>query len=229
MSLEGIGAEGALVELTATEHLVNLCRIIRDELEMLKSIVQVYSELNSEKKHVITDIYSKVRSIKERGESQKVLIMEYLVKSSEMATSTRSYIEVTRILDRIVQHLDSVGYRFVLMIENGVLIGKEAVSDFTRFINMLKEQLDFLEASIDKLRVSPKKALELLSRVFTIEEEIDEKFRRALFEIYSKYAGYVSALLILKDIYEHLEEVSDFLKSAGEELRYLILVKSAMA
>ncbi|MCC6011156.1 MAG: DUF47 family protein [Desulfurococcaceae archaeon] len=227
MSIEETGVERALVELTATEHLVNLCRTIRDELEALKSLVQAYSDINSEKKRTVIDIYGKVRSIKERGEGQKALIMEYLVKSSELSTSTRSYIEITRILDRIIQHIDGVGYRFVLMIENGVLIGREATSDFIRFIEMLKEQLDSLEASIDKLRVSPRKALEILNRVFVIEEDIDEKFRRGVFEIYSKYAGYVSALLILKDIYEHLEEVSDFLKSAGEELRYMILVKTA--
>jgi uncharacterized protein Yka (UPF0111/DUF47 family) len=227
MSIEETGVERALVELTATEHLVNLCRTIRDELEALKSLVQAYSDINSEKKRTVIDIYGKVRSIKERGEGQKALIMEYLVKSSELSTSTRSYIEITRILDRIIQHIDGVGYRFVLMIENGVLIGREATSDFIRFIEMLKEQLDSLEASIDKLRVSPRKALEILNRVFVIEEDIDEKFRRGVFEIYGKYAGYVSALLILKDIYEHLEEVSDFLKSAGEELRYMILVKTA--
>ncbi|MCC6040723.1 MAG: DUF47 family protein [Desulfurococcaceae archaeon] len=229
MSIEEASAERALVELTATEYLVNLCRIIRDELEALRSLLQAYGDLNSEKKRTVIDIYGKVRSIKERGENQKSQIMEYLVKSSELSTSTRSYIEITRILDRIIQHLDGVGYRFALMIENGVLVGREATDDFVRFIEMLKEQLDSLEASLDKLRVSPKKALEILNRVFIIEEDIDEKFRRGLFEMYGKYAGYVSALLILKDIYEHLEEVSDFFKSAGEELRYLILVKSAMA
>lgn len=224
VSIEG---SSTLVELTATEYLINLCRIVRDEIEMLKSLVNMYNDINVEKKRAV-DIYSKVRNIKERGEEQKVLIMEYLVKNSEIAMFTKGYIEITRILDRIIQHLDSVGYRFVLMIENDVLVGRDATGEFIRFIEMLREQLDALEASIDKLRVSPKKALEALNKVFTIEEDVDERFRRGLFEIYSKYAGYISALLILKDIYEHLEEISDFLKNAGEELRYLILVKSAM-
>ena len=229
MSVEETRVESALVELTATEYLASMCRIIRDELELLKSILSIYSEGGSGKKQLIVDVYEKIRALKNQGESQKTTIMEYLVKSSELALSTRSYIEVTRILDRIIQHLDSVGYRFVLMAENSVLVGGEDINDLSRFIDMLKEQLNALEASIDKLRVSPKKTLETLNKVFAIEEEIDEKFRKSLFEIYNKYAGYISALLILKDIYEHLEETSDFLKSAGEELRYLILLKLGTA
>ncbi|MEM4751188.1 MAG: DUF47 family protein, partial [Desulfurococcaceae archaeon] len=63
--------------------------------------------------------------------------------------------------------------------------------------------------------------------VFKIEEEIDTMFRKSLFDIYTRYSGYITALLILKDIFEHLEDISDFLKNVGEEIRYLALARSA--
>ncbi|MEM4718372.1 MAG: DUF47 family protein, partial [Desulfurococcaceae archaeon] len=77
-----------------------------------------------------------------------------------------------------------------------------------------------------KIRLSPKVVLEVVNNVFSIEEEIDGIYRKSLFEIYSRYSGYITALLIFKDIFEHLEDISDFIKSAGEEIRYLALSRA---
>ncbi|MEM0368121.1 MAG: DUF47 domain-containing protein, partial [Desulfurococcaceae archaeon] len=75
-------------------------------------------------------------------------------------------------------------------------------------------------------RLSPKAVLENVNNIFEVEEEIDTIYRKSLFEIYARYSGYITALLILKDIFEHLEETSDFLKNIGEEIRYLAMARS---
>ncbi|MEM4020645.1 MAG: DUF47 domain-containing protein [Desulfurococcaceae archaeon] len=212
----------SLVELTVTEHMVNICRVIKDELVNLITLFRLQGSQDDYKK-----LYEKIREIKNRGEEMKILLMEYLVKSSEIMMYSRSYIEIVRSLERIIQHIDGVAYRYLLIVESRIIIGQDTIDKLLNMIDMIMKQLDAVESSIDKIRISPRKALETLDHVIKIEEDVDNMFRRNIFEIYSKYSGYITALMILKDLVEYIEEISDIMRIVGEELRYLALVKTS--
>lgn len=216
----------SLVEMTALEQLVNMCRIVRDELDSLNSMLKSYHEVRETS--TLGKIYERVRSIKNKGEDLVTLIMEYLIKSSEVVMYSSSYINMVRMLDRVVQQIDAVAYRIYLARESNIVLDKSVMERFVKMIELEKKQLDSVENSLSKMRLSPKRVLEELSSVFTIEEDVDTLFRNSLFEIYAKYSGYITALLILKDIFEHLEEISDMLKNIGEEIRYLALARSVI-
>ncbi|MEM0059237.1 MAG: DUF47 family protein, partial [Desulfurococcaceae archaeon] len=111
--------------------------------------------------------------------------------------------------------------------ENKVLLDKDVLDTFINIIEIEKKQVQDLEDAFMKIRLSPKAVLGIISSVFETEENIDTIYRKSLFEIYARYSGYITALLILKDIFEHLEEISDFLKNVGEEVRYLAIARSA--
>lgn len=209
----------ALVEITAIEEIVNITRIIHDELVELVEMMKKYSEENSD----IGKLYERIRNIKNKGEENYLRVMQYLVKSSEIALYVPIYINIVRHLDRIIQQVDAVAYRMYLARENKVIIEKGVLETFIKLVELEKTQLESVEEALSKLKVSSKIVLEKLERVFNVEEEIDTIFRKSLFEVYGKYAGYIPALLLLKDIFEHLEEISDLLKNVGEEIRYLAL------
>ncbi|MEM0246197.1 MAG: DUF47 domain-containing protein [Desulfurococcaceae archaeon] len=214
----------SLVEMTAVEQLINMCRIVRDELEILGNMLKNYNEQSEAS---MEKIYEKVRSVKNRGEDAVMLVMEYLVKSSEVMLYSSSYINMIRGLDKIVQQIDGVAYRILLAHESKVLLDKGVLETFMKMIELERQQLGAIENAVSRIRLSPKKVMEEVNVVFKIEEEIDTMFRKSLFDIYTRYSGYITALLILKDIFEHLEDISDFLKNVGEEIRYLALARSA--
>ncbi|MEM4481898.1 MAG: DUF47 family protein [Desulfurococcaceae archaeon] len=216
----------SIVEMTTAEQLINMCRVVRDELEDLNVMLKNYY---SERSEVETrGLYEKMRNTKNRGEQLKTLIMEYLIRSTEIVPYSSTYINLVEMLDRIIQQVDAVAYRILLARENKVMFDRTFIDTFVKIVELEKKQLDAIENALPKIRLSPKKVFEELNAVFIIEEDIDTIFRKSLFEIYNRYSGYITALLILKDIFEHLEDISDFLKSIGEEVRYLALVKSAM-
>lgn len=215
---------GSLVELTMIEQIANLCRVTRDELDALKDMLSIY-----DKQMEALDMkrnYERVRSIKTRGEELKILTMEYFVKSRELVMHASSYGHTVQILDKIIQTIDGTAYRILLSYENNIKIDKDIMETFINIIELEKKQLNILENSISRLRLAPKKVFEELKEVFDIEETIDTVFRKSLLDIYTKYPGYIPAILLLKDIFEHLEDISDSLKNVGEELRYLALVKT---
>jgi uncharacterized protein Yka (UPF0111/DUF47 family) len=212
---------GALIEMTAIEEIINICRIVGDELGGLAEMLRRYHSEGVE----LGKLYERVREIKNKGEENYIRVMQYLVKSSEVALYVPIYINIVRNLDKIIQQADAVAYRIYLARENNIVIDKNVVDTFLGIISLESKQVQGIEEALSKIRLSPKVVLDKLETVFSVEEEIDSIYRKSLFEVYAKYSGYITALLILKDIFEHLEEISDFLKNTGEELRYLALAR----
>lgn len=215
-------SRSSLVELTTLEQIVNMCRIIRDEVDVLKEMLVGYNTLARAE---LSKLYERIRSIKNKGEELKVLILEYLVRSSEVVMYSANYVNLVKALDRAIQQLDGAAYRILLAKENNVLLSQDTIEAFVEILELEKQQIQRLENSASRLNVSPKAAVEDLEGVFKVEEDIDLMFRKELVNIYNKYSGYLTALLILKDVLEHIEEASDLIKIAGEEVRYLVLVK----
>ncbi|MCC6054643.1 MAG: DUF47 family protein [Thermosphaera sp.] len=212
---------GALVEMTAIEEIINICRIVEDELSSLAEMLRRYHSEGVE----LGKLYERVREIKNKGEENYIRVMQYLVKSSEVALYVPIYINIVRNLDKIIQQVDAVAYRIYLARKNNIVIDKNIVDTFLGIISLESKQVQGIEEALSKIRLSPKVVLDKLETVFSVEEEIDSIYRKSLFEVYAKYSDYITALLILRDIFEHLEEISDFLKNTGEELRYLALAR----
>lgn len=217
--------KGSLVELTTLEQIINMCRLIQDEISVIKDMLLEY---NNVRENGLSKLYEKVRSTKNRGEELKVMLLEYLVRSAEIAMYSSNYVNIVKALDKAVQQLDGAAYRILLARENKVILREETTNVFQKILELEKRQVQHLENSVARLSVSPKASMEELNMVFKIEEEIDMMFRKELVEIYNKYSGYITALLVLKDVLEHIEEASDFIKTAGEEVRYLALVRLAV-
>ncbi|MGC8982446.1 MAG: DUF47 family protein [Desulfurococcaceae archaeon] len=217
-------SRSSLVELTTVEEIVNMSRILRDEIEALEEMLDAY---NKGELREISRLYERVRSLKNRGEELKVRVLEYLVKSYEVVMYSSNYVNIVKLLEGALQQLDGAAYRILLAKENKVDIDSETLELFRKVLKFEKDQATHLENSVSKLTVAPKTSLEDLTMISKIEEEIDMVFRRGLLEIYNKHSNHIAALLVLKDVLEHIENASDFMKLAGEEVRYLALVRIA--
>ncbi|MCC6041562.1 MAG: DUF47 family protein [Desulfurococcaceae archaeon] len=217
MSEEG----SSLVELTAVEEITNMCRLTKDELDELVKMFKLYSDEKSD----LRKLYERVRNLKNQGEELYLRTMQYLVKSIEIAMFISTYINIVKGLDRAIQDIDAVAYRVYLARESNVIFDKGVIDTFIKVLEIEMRQIDKLEEALSKIKLSPKVVLEKLGEVFVAEEEVDTIYRKSMFEIYTRYSGYIPALLILKDIFERLEDISDYFKSVAEELRFLALAR----
>lgn len=216
----------SLAEMTTKEYLVNIMATIEDELKLFRSILMTRVELL--KSSELSKHYEKIREIKNRSEELKNQIMEYLVRNSEILMYSGRYIEIVRTLDRIAQHVDGLAYRYVLLIENGLQVDSTILKTLAEMNEQSLYQLRNLVDALNILPVNARKALEYLENVVRAEDIVDSMFRKAVFEIYQKLSGQVPALMMTKDIVEYQEEVCDLLKEIGEEIRYLVLVRTLL-
>jgi uncharacterized protein Yka (UPF0111/DUF47 family) len=222
MEVVAMSEEGSsLVELTAVEEITNMCRLTKDELDELVKMFKLYSDEKSD----LRKLYERVRNLKNQGEELYLRTMQYLVKSIEIAMFISTYINIVKGLDRAIQDIDAVAYRVYLARESNVIFDKGVIDTFIKVLEIEMRQIDKLEEALSKIKLSPKVVLEKLGEVFVAEEEVDTIYRKSMFEIYTRYSGYIPALLILKDIFERLEDISDYFKSVAEELRFLALAR----
>jgi len=212
---------GSIAELTALEYMNNMMTIISDQVAMLVAMIGEGSDLQEMERK-----YEKMRLVKQRGEETKIMLMEYLVKNSEFMMYSRSYIEMVRTMDRFIQHADSVAYRLLIAFRSNIRIRDELLKNMQSMIQRVKQQVDLIREALAKMPAHPRKSMEHVDEVLKLEEEVDQEFRRSIFEVYEKYSTSITGLMILKDLIEYIEELSDLLKNLGEEIRYLSLVKT---
>ncbi|ADV64552.1 DUF47 domain-containing protein [Desulfurococcus mucosus] len=212
---------GSLAELTAIEYLNNMMSILSDEVSLLTALMNQYSTGTD-----IEKTYEKMRLIKQRGEETKIMLMEYLVKNSEVMMYSSSYIEMVRTIDRFIQHADSVAYRLVIASKNNIGIRGDLKSTLDSMLQRIRQQVDLIRDALAKLSTHPRRSIDHVDEVLKLEDDVDRVFRELIFKVYETYAGSVTGLMVLKDLIEYVEELSDLLKYLGEEIRYLALVKT---
>ncbi|WP_276814323.1 DUF47 domain-containing protein [Desulfurococcus amylolyticus] len=212
---------GSLAELTAIEYLGNMMSIVSDQVSVLTALMNQYSPSPDVEK-----MYERVRSIKHRGEEMKIMLMEYLVKNSEVMMYSRSYIEMVRTIDRFIQHVDSVAYRILIASKNNISINNDLITTLQTMMGKVRQQVNLIQDSLQKLSTHPRKSMEHVDEVLKLEDEVDNIFRESIFKVYETYSSSVAGLMVLKDLIEYIEELSDLLKNLGEEIRYLALVRT---
>ncbi|MCY0868706.1 MAG: DUF47 domain-containing protein [Desulfurococcus sp.] len=216
-------AAGSIAELTAMEQLSNMVLLIREQVSMLASMLEHYGGDSN-----LEETYEEMRLNKHKGEEMKIMLMEYLVRNSEVMMYSRSYIEMVRVADRFIQHADSVAYRLLVAYKNNVKINSHLLETLRSMIQDIRQQVELARSAFAKLPSYPRKAIEDVEGILKLEEDVDRIFRESIFKVYEEYSSSVSGLMVLKDLIEYVEELSDLLKYLGEEIRYLALVKTAL-
>ncbi|MEM4718212.1 MAG: hypothetical protein QXE81_05585 [Desulfurococcaceae archaeon] len=129
----------SIVEMTAIEQVVNMCRIVKDEINELYLMLRNYNNVESVE---LSKHYDKVRGIKNKGEDLVVLTLEYLVRSSEVTFYSSNYINIVKILDRVLQQIDAVAYRVYLAHENKIILYKDVLDIFIKIIDLEKNEIE---------------------------------------------------------------------------------------
>jgi len=210
----------SIAEMNIYENLVNLARLGEDVLRVFNNIVYSLKTEND-----LSKIYNKIRDPKARVEENKILFMEYLARLGEMIMYKQNYASIALDIERLTQLLDGASYRLSLLKSKNLDIDNEIY----RYIEEMKKTVDrqyecFLNG-LRKIRGDPKKTLLEVSEITKLENAMDELYREATLKIYMKFSDNILLLMMLKDIFDFIENASDLLKSMGEELRYLALHK----
>ncbi len=213
-------SDESIAEMNIYENLVNLARIAEDVLRIYNEIIDNLSSDTD-----LIRVYNKISEPRGRVEENKVLFMEYLARVGETLPYKQNYASIALGIERFTQLLDGASYRLALLRSKKMNIDEEICGYLKEFKNIINEQYNSFINALRKIRVDPKITLKNVTNISKLENRADEIYRSATFALYTKLSNQILLLMMLKDIFDFIENTSDLIKSIGEELRYLALHK----
>ena len=110
-----------------------------------------------------------------------------------------------------------------LMYVDAKIVPKNIVEGLVKMTDMSTKEMNHLRDSLQYLIKEPKKAFEEANKVERMEESIDE-FRDDLIAVILKWAdevSFVSHWLMIKEVAENIEQMSDVMEDTGDIIRGL--------
>ena len=214
----------SIAESNIKEQIFNVLRSLDDELRELMLMIR---DLDEGKEVAVQRRYSRIKNIKDSIESASINLMEYIIRASPVLTSKDVYAAITQNLHRIAEHIEAAAYRS-LLISSG---------EFTRMSDSIYAMLDEVVKKVmgmvrtvsdmlNRLSSSEKLLHESYVELIKAESSVDEFYREAGIEIIKYYANKdVGALLLVKELFDKIEEAADLLARVGTYIRYLSIQK----
>lgn len=218
-------SRGAERESIAESQIMEqLNTILRNVKEIYRELALMFKDLDNGNVDAVSKRYSRIRALKDDVENYGINLMEYVIKVSPTLTFKDVYVSIIQDLVRAAEHGEASAYR------NLLLSSKEferlpdklyALLDamLTRLINMVELDTDMLF----KINLGNKAFRELYIKLIKSENAIDDLYREGGLAVLRNYSKDVGALILIKELFDKLEDAADILKRVGTYIRYISL------
>ena len=204
---------------------VKLIGLIRRELmlsrDMLGDVLSVVKGIERGS----GDVRERLLRVRERREEIEGLqreFLSYLSKVSRGIVHREDWLRIGSKVADISDRLSGIAYRLDFLIEKGWRVPEEVLEHLAGIGEELEAMIQRFELILAESTERPDAALERIKEIGERERRIDMKYRAALFTILDSNVSQSSMLLLL-NMAEMLEENSDTLNDAANDL-YIILL-----
>ena len=217
------GPKEALAEMHLIELLQDLARNVQEALRDLTDLVRLYAGGSLD---VVRTRHQKIRTYKEASEEAKSKVVEYIVRISPTMVSKEMYAMLAYNLERLAQYASGAANRLAILATKEVTPRGEISKSLEEIATKLFEEYEALRSGLMMMSLNVKKVMEHCEKVFKLEEEIDEVYRRLEFNMFeAENVKDLVKVILLKDLAEVLEESSDVIRQSAESLVFMALHK----
>ena len=199
-----------------------LSKLSADLSELLRTVdhtIKNFRVVNEESLH--RDIRS-CREIKDNIELIKGELIDYISKAAPALLAKEEWMRLLLKLSGISDKAIGIMYRIEQLLLNKWEIPKEVHGQLSRLSGNVVRILDECKLAITLIGINVNKSIEACKQVELIERQTDEVYRRANFLIIRCPASF-REILLLKDIAEMLEEISDTVESVVDDIRVILI------
>jgi uncharacterized protein Yka (UPF0111/DUF47 family) len=181
-------------------------------------------DLDEGKSVAVEKRYARIKNMKDNIEQSTINLMEYVIKVSPALMFKDVYVTVIQDLVRSAEHAEAAAFRILLLNNKEFKRMSDKIYVLVEeTIKKLSGMIDILSSMITKLRENPKQIRELYFELIKSEDSIDEYYREGGIDILKEYSNDVGALMLLKELFDKLEDAADILKRVGTYIRYIAL------
>ena len=211
--------QASIAEKRISEIIVSQGNIVN---EMIKEIYYTLNNFNSFNNERLEEIRKDIRSMKDNLEKSKKEVLEYISKTAPALLYKEEWIRLMSKFTSIGDKVVGIAYRIEQLGENNLIIEKDLLNLFNKFSNEVLNTTKNLREALALIYIDVRKSLRSCEKVEESEKVVDGLYREMDFKILEKPLP-LREVILLKEITEMLETISDIAESATDDLRIILL------
>ncbi len=217
----GMRERESIAESQIMEQLMDMMRNVADEY---RELLYMFKDLDEGKNVAVERRYKKIRSVKDSVEEAGIKLMEYVIRVSPALTFKDVYVTIIQDLVRAAEHGEAAAYRNLLLSNKEF----ERLPDTLYAIldAILRKLIEMVETNSEmlmKVGTNHKQVGELYLKLMKEENSVDELYRESGLKTIKNYSNDVGTLILIKELFDKLEDAADILKRVGTYIRYISL------
>ncbi|GEM_PF-495530 len=230
MSEESIRIEPAVggekESIAESQIMEQLNAMLRDVQEVYRELIFLFKDLDEGNTRAVDKRYRRIRNLKNGIEEAGINLMEYVIRVSPTLMFKDVYVTIIQDLVRVAEHGEAAGYRNLLLSNKEFeRLPDNLYALMDAVLRKLVDMTDVVSEMLGKVGTNHKQVRELYVKLIKAENAIDDLYRESGLEIIRKYSGDVGALILIKELFDKLEDAADLLKRVGTYIRYISLHK----
>jgi len=198
--------------------------VLQDELTKLlnsgRDLSSVYALLIKGDSKALQVYLERMRNTEEEVENLRRKITRDVSEIGSLMMNREDILRTAYIIDEIAGYMSGVAFRLSTI--KPTVLKKEFDSEIQSLIDMVVEELLKLNEMARALSMTPLNAIEIALEVQKLERQVDDKYRALVIKALSD-VGNVKDMLLLKDVLEGIEGMSDKCLEASDSFTILAL------
>lgn len=194
---------------------------VRTVLDAARDLAEAFVFFLNDDVEGLKSTIEKIRKSEDDTESLRRNLTRELGEIGTMLMNREDILRTAYAIEDIAGYISGTAFRFQYMSPK-ILKKNKLDNDCKELIDLSIESVNQLNKVVHTLSLNPLKALEMSSEVQKIERTVDEKYRTLIGRVFKEVDSFKD-LIILKDIIEEIEDLSDKCLTASDSITIVAL------
>lgn len=210
-------------EATVRRRILQICQeYARLIVDIVRELFQIIDEASMDKMSKARIHNGNLYSLLEESKGVKLRLFDEISSVGTLLLNREAFLRLIFELERITDNAEATAYRLKYIIDGKIKADKAYLKDLANFSAKVLDETARVRDIIMALMFNPEKALELSGIVENHEKEIDVSHRELDLKLLTSVRN-VSVLLLLRDIVDRIEAISDVGVDVVELIRMLAI------
>ncbi|MFQ6135047.1 MAG: DUF47 domain-containing protein [Nitrososphaerales archaeon] len=194
---------------------------VRNVLDAVRDLSQAYDSLIHNDQEGLHSAIEKIRKSEEDAESLRRTLTRELAEIGTMLMNREDLLRTAYDVEEIAGYISGIAFRFKQITPKILQINRldEACGEL---IDAAIESVNHLNRVVHALSVNPMNAIDMAYEVQKVERDVDVKYRTLIAKVF-KEVDSIKDLIVLKDIIEGIEDLSDRCLAASDSMTIVAL------
>ena len=207
----------------ADDKLINyIQRELSISKEMLNGLRSIIAKIDNISETEIGGFIKDLERSKEEVSNIQRELLNYISRLTPALSHREDWIRIISKLNGVVDKFSGIAYRLEYLVRRGWSIPQTVKENIISLSDSVSESIDSFYQALGLMLDNTEKALEQREKVSKMESKADEYFRRSTFSILESNLS-IHSIVLLLSIAEMLEDVSDLLNAAADDV-YIIML-----